>query len=396
MMRYDLLGRFIRELIVISILLLPMINMLEIGKYTNLPLPNINIRIFKEIVLILIVVLSLIRSIVTHHFNKTYRIFVFFMILLLVVLLNSINCPNLVIICGLRWYIPFFLFVFMYDIVDFELMTKIYRVMRIVFIIHVSLQIYELFYMPHIFGDSIVGGLAGRVPGIMSLSHASALFACIFYMLLPKFEKNEKTIKIFTLLVVVSLALVMSTTGVIVFGTLYFVNRYNKLLNSNKILYMLVPLLAVLLYGSADTITGRIEGSSESSFGTRLDQFVNLFANSEWVSSKFGMVTNGLIIMNQQGNTNVNAIFGDSFYNSIIVNLGLIAFFLFVGFVLCVIRYSISHNFGYLLCFMMLFSLCSVSTIVVEIFPANIILSAFIAFFIKSYDTKSFDCLELS
>jgi hypothetical protein len=306
------------------------------------------------------------------------------------VILNSISEPFLLILCGLRWFIPIILFVFIYDVVDIELVAHVYKAMKVVFVIHVSLQVYELLYMSPMYGSTF-GGFAARVPGLMSLSHAAALFTCIFYMLLEKFERARWGKKIMTILVFLSIIMVMSSTGVCVLGLLYLLGRYGNSLNNTKALYVFLPVVVMALYMYADNITGREYGSSQMSLGTRVALGIDMFENAGIVSNKFGCVTNGAIIMQQEGLLKETDFqWGDSFYNSVIGNLGIMAFLILILCIVKTVLFSIIHNYTYLLRWVLLFAFCSVSTIITEIFPASLIIGVIAAFFVKSINEKSY------
>lgn len=394
-MRYDILGSIIRYSIIVLILLTPIINLSEIQKNTNLTLPNINIRQIKEFGMIIIMFLSFIRTIViTHTLNKTYKYFIYLLGLLSIVLLCNINSNNLILLCGLRWFLPFMMFVFVYDIVDISLMTKIYKTMSLIFVIHILLQIYELFYMTPYLGTTI-GGLAARVPGVMPLSHASALFICIFYLLLSKFETNNRIKIYFTILVLFSLLILMSSTGLIVFCVIFFLRLFNQYLNNNKTLYVILPFLLVILYVYADTILGRTEGSSEASIGTRIVLFFNSLQYGGLFPCYFGYFTNAAIMMVQQGILSQHDIFyADSMYVSIIGNLGILAFLIALCLIIRICYYAIKYNYNYLLCWTVLFSLCSISSVITEIFPANIVFVVVFAYSLKSLDMRMYHCLS--
>ena len=381
-----LLKRIGQYVIISVILLTPLIlvNEINVGLGGSYAIKDYNIRAIKEYFMIIIIGLSILYSFANQKFNWTYKFLPIMLLVMVILLLNNTKVPFNILVCGFRWLLPFLLPIFLYDFVEEKFLKKCYQALFFIFVIHVSMQVVELFIMPHYNGTTYFG-LTARVPGIFNRSHASAYFSCLFYLLLVKFAKSNSLV-IGTILVVFSLILASSSTGVIVFLVIFLINKYKKVINVREII-ILLPVIVVLTFLNADEITNRREGSSVSSISTRLRRFDVIFENSTLLSETFGYATNGAFTLHRTKGVMIKKdYFADSFYNSLFGNLGILLTFAYFVLLCILFFYVVNHNLVYPLLFLLFYSMFSVSNIFTEVYPGNLFFSIMIAFFLKEYE----------
>ena len=255
--------------------------------------PDLGIRRIKEYGMLLLVFLSVVFSIKHQNANKAYGLLPVLVSILLIVLINSSDVPLSIILCGMRWALPFFLPVFLYEFVDGKMMACCYKTYTAIFFIHIASQIAELFLMPHYGGDTYFG-LAARVPGITPHPHASAYFSCLYYFLLIIVEKRRLYKRIGTIAIALSLVLAMSSTGVLAFAIMFMMNYFRDSPHWKKII-VLGPFVALILVVNLDTLTNRKEGSSEQSMEGRTEYLSKVLKHTTLISENFGYATNGAL-----------------------------------------------------------------------------------------------------
>ena len=386
----DILTNCIQYTIIILFLSTPLIlvNEINIGLGALYVFPDFGIRTAKEYALFLLIVFSTLSSLLKKEINTCYKYLPFMLFALLIVLLNSNGIPSNVLMCGFRWVLPIFLPIFLYGFIDDYFLQKCYKALSIVFAIHLISQVLELFVMPAYNGATYFG-LTARVPGLFIRSHGAAYFTCLYYLLIIGFEERPKRRFVGTLAVVSSLLLAASSTGIIVFIVSYLLNKLKK---SNKIKYFLplLPIVIVIVFLNADTLTNRKEGSSKSSIGTRIERFDKIFENSSLISENFGYATNGVFTLSKTTKIRVkDEMFADSFYNSLFGNLGiLISLFIFVILITWLL-FLVRNKEIYALIFLLFYILFAISNIITEVYPGNLFLGIICAYFLKKIKSNA-------
>lgn len=378
--------KHIQWLILLSICLIPVFStneQLYFYGFTSSIGENILFKIGKDIIFVLIYIESIFYYIKKNAYPKYIG---YFSLLFCIILLSILYTSNtLLILSGLRWCHMFFLIFCLYRVVDDVFMLKLYRTFKIVFIIHLCSQCFELFLMPPLFGQNSLG-LAARVPGIFTYPNTAASFTCTFYLLYILCGERKK---IYLLFIFVSLIITMSSTGVIVGLALWYIN-YLKRVKSVKITIISFILLIPIILINLDTLAGRKQGESEISGTERINIFSSAIENSELFSSSFGIATNTAYNLEIE-----NSIIADSTIIACYVNLGIMGFLLLLVPLFFASLYIVKFNLDRLFLFVAWGIGVSLPTIVMEAFPANMILAILINYFYKlGFVKKEFRVLK--
>jgi len=365
---------FIQWLILLSIYLIPIFSINEQLFFYGLVTEqdsNILLKIGKDIIFILIYIEALVHYV---RRNKYPKYIIFFSVLFILIFSSIILTRNIILIMGgLRWCHLFFLILFLHRIADDEFLYKFYKAIKFIFYIHISSQIFELFVMPPLYGGISIMGLTARVPGIFTYPSTAAVYTCSFYLLYLLFEKKKTFISL--VLIFASLAMAMSSTGVIIALGLFYVDLLKKLKSIKVTIFTFLFIIPVILI-NLDSITGRNEGDSEISGKERISILSDAIENTEIISTSFGSASNTAYSLNID-----NSFIADSALVSIYVNLGLLGFIILSIPLLVAVLYILKFNLDRLCLFVIWSFGVSLPTIIMESFPANIIMAILINYF---------------
>jgi hypothetical protein len=331
------------------------------------------IKLIKDIGFLLIILFSIFGIVYTKQVPKSYLALPFcFTLISICILLSTGNSGTIHILSGLRWCLPMFLFVFLYNNIDRQFMEKVSYIVFVLLLLNTIAQIIELFYMPPYNGQTYFG-LSGRTPGMFSHAHSCASFICLSYVIVNEFAKH-KTIKIFgRIFAILGVVLAMSSSGVICLLTIMYLQIIKQ--RRNYIIFIiLVPAIVLLTYEFADVLTNRMEGSSALSINTRKDFFIDGLYLSHIISTTFGYATNSAVMLSEQ------YFFADAFYASFLVNLGILPFILMVFFIIYIGLIAIIRKQNLLLNVIIIYSLFAFSILITEVFPMNFFLAIFMAY----------------
>ena len=98
---------------------------------------------------------------------------------------------------------------------------------------------------------------------------------------------------------------------------------------------MILPVFLFLIFINLDTITGRSEGDTMISGGTRLEILLESIENATFISNEFGTATNTAVSLELE-----NAFIADSTYTSLITNLGFFVFFILLFIIIFAVYYA--------------------------------------------------------
>jgi hypothetical protein len=176
-------------------------------------------------------------------------IFWYFIVIILFALTSLLFLPPQIVLMGIRgnWVLIFVLVGFVYE--DFDV-SKISRILALVFLLHLVLQIIEMIYAPPIFTAKRFG-LNVRNPGIFMVPANAGAFSLLAYMIF----KSQKW-KLLQVLTVFSVLLSNNTTAMLLLIVFWFCIEIRRI----KFWYLLTPLflfLLVLLIFNLGTISGR-------------------------------------------------------------------------------------------------------------------------------------------
>lgn len=341
------------------------------------------LKIPREVLMVLLCLVSL-RNLLKPGFSVGLTLF-----LISLTILNFISfffSNNIEIgVFGLRWALPFFILPLIYRDVDQHFLHKLSKALSIIISLNLICQVYQMFAMNAYRGLNQFG-LSGRVSGFFALPSIAGVFAAFtlfFIIYFPPF-KNKKVSLIFKILAMISIFISMSSTGVgllfvITFLPYLFKSRYKVI-----ILFVLLPLSFVVI-NNLDVLTGRNEGSSVSSFSTRVGIFLTQINNSQIISfGDFGNATNGAVGSDRRAEVASQAFIVDSLYTTVLVNYGLFPFIMFISTIIIIGSYVfLASNDPRLKIFYIMITLSSASLITTEIYPVNIFIIILGAYFLK-------------
>lgn len=346
----------------------------------NEALTSVYIKLLKDFMFILLILLSILGS---SYSGKILRINIFLMLYIIFLVFIAYMFKNdfMIFFAGIRWLIPFILMLVLIPYITRELIIKVSYIGFYLFIFHFLIQFFQLFFAGGWFGLNTLG-LSARNPGIFFIPSTSAFFTILILFLNMYYMDNPKIKRIIFILSPISIFLTASGTGIVV----YIVTSSLYLLKRKYILAL--PILGIFLFFivllTLEDITGR-KDFIELSFGVRVGIFLELLQNSELFSSNFGYATNTGILMSSLSGVKNNAFVADSTYSSILGNLGLFTFILVISFIFTSLFLAWLQKDKEKLTFIFIYSLFSATTIIFEVYPANLLFAILMAYYLNIY-----------
>lgn len=382
------------RLILIVIILTPLFSIMEsiglilggiVGNGTALTSPYI--KGIKDLVFILLILLSLGDVIKKERIGK--KLFIFLSIIIPCILVPAFFYMKILLIflSGIRWIIPFILAFFLIEKIDEKLLKQISIILFGLFILHFSMQIVQLFFAQGYFGTNSLG-LSVRNPGIFFMPSTSASFT-ILVLFFCKFYMSEKLKKKIILLIPISIFLTASGSGIgilmIIVVIYYLKKRYLKLIP------FILFVMAFVLVFSLNFLTGR-DDLMEESFGTRIDILLDVILSGSLLPQKFGYGTSTGYLIADKYNLEFDMVSTESWYATVIVNLGLInSLFIFL-FITKVFFILLKKKDKEKLIFFIIYALFSATTTFTESFPVNILFSVLVGYYLaplkSNFDKK--------
>ena len=337
------------------------------------------IKIGKDVGIILLVIIGYIHILYRRkiHVNQSY--FVFFPIYIIICCIFTQN--EMLCIAGIRWIIPYILMGLLFPYIDEILLKRISKILFIFLIIQLVTQCIELFVMKPYNGTTVFK-LTARVPGLFYVPNTAASFVLLSYYIIQQFSLNNAVKNITTILSLVSLLLMMSSTGTFVFIiTLLFKKYYGS--KYFKLLLIASPILIILIFTYLDVLTGRSEGSTAESGSERISILENCIKRTTIISSNFGEATNSA-----KGLDLDDSFIADSNIIALYHNLGILGFIYIIAVFTYSIMYACIKKEMNLLLFLIIFFFLNIPAILFEVFPANLLSSIIIAFYMKKESEK--------
>lgn len=331
-------------------------------------------------------IISLISGMTIFLLRGSVSRYIFFFFILgmtsAIFFLLSFKTSPLVALSGLRWILPVFLILGLIPIVDELMLKRMARFVYWLFWPHFGFQIFELFYAKAWFGENMLG-LASRAPGIFLIPNTGALFSlCVLF--LNFFYGGLSGWKKIFLYCCVFLSVIFTASGTGIVTLLILSILVSIRAPWRRVLLLAVPLIAILSLPILGFITDRGEDYVEISLGTRWEIFNDLWRTVGWLPDMFGMGTNSGVLLLSTGGAEGEAIIVDSTINSILANfggIGLILFCIALGFWLAMV---LVKNKIEPLGFSVIFLIFGFITIIPEVFPANLIFAACLAYYLKT------------
>ena len=290
--------------------------------------------------------------------------FVFFILFITSALNNDVMTG----LIGLRWSLPFLTFLAMRDVARFVDPDISARWLLYGMLICVFVQIYQLFYMPPVYGE-IFMGLAARTPGIFLVPNSTAFFASSAGACIICFANQDKKLQLTAVILAVLISLLaQSGTGIIV-SAILFVLVLTGGFNFSFIVICFASVLIIFL--NLNAITMR-EDYVAISGGTRLDIFFRILSSEFLSIDNFGIFTNTAVL--DKGDFAVNFV-PDSLWASWFGNLGFLSLPVLLLTGMFVVFHMHTVDWYRVFPCVLTFFLFSMTTIVFEAFPMNLYLS---------------------
>jgi len=383
-------------IILLALILTPIFTINEavsfiLGSVQNRADTNILIKLSKDFLFILLIMLGFFRILQNKKSSINIIFLLFFILLFGSLIISYLHSTHLIIlIAGVRWTIPLLLIIVLLKYIDKRLQTKISKILIYLFFIAFIFQIIEFLYMPPLWGQNALG-LSKRNPGFFAQNNTMAFFTLIVFYYSLVFKTSKKLSNITYTLVPLSIYLTSSGTGVVVLGIMYIYLIYSKIKDTflrASFFILLSGLLGVFLY-MLPILTNR--GNVYQSILARVSIFFRSFnLDNLFLSSYFGLATNTGILMNHKFSLVSTEFFiADSTLTSIVANIGIIALAVF----LYIIFYVRSKSLEFAL-FLIVFGLFSITTIIMEAYPMNLLFAINIAYFYKIKKDKEWKKYE--
>jgi hypothetical protein len=374
-----------RKIITVGLLIVPFLSIGELSAlfYGQLITHSENLtglfKISKDIVFILLLSLGFVSCLSSSSLSKKVLPYLFAVAIAVIPAIIFSSGNNLISIAsGLRWLMPIILPIFIFRAVNFEFVQTFILYLSFLFLLHFSVQIFQMFYSSQWFGVSKFG-FNLRSPGLFLIPSTGAFFSVVVLYVILFIEKTSSRKKlIFIALGSTSVFLTVSGTGYVVLLIIIFFYFSTKA--KLKDIFLFLPLLFIFLYFSISIFNSRGGATYvKISGGSRLEILIDKFFSADFISRSFGFGTNTLVLMGD-----VNGSILDSTYASLLVNLGYFGFFIFIALLLLAFTYSIFGRSKSFFIFLVVFSLFAFTIIIYEAYPANLIMAVILAYFFKS------------
>ncbi|MDI9332850.1 MAG: hypothetical protein QM533_00585 [Cytophagales bacterium] len=291
---------------------------------------------------------------------------IFYLVIFMIIISAYYN-GLIVALIGFRWLLPFLIFLLIGEWsknIDKEFFSKIILISLIACL---TFQVIQLFIMPPIFGE-IFFGLAARTPGYFIAPNSAAFFGCSCAGLVLVVHGYRGKMAFTALLTAFCIsALAQSGTGLIVASLLIF---WYFIYPNLKLYIIGVFFFGPLIFSNLNLLTGR-DNYVEISGGGRLEVLQHIFYDSIGSLTTFGKYTNAANLISENPENQVAL---DSLIAAWIGNFGVLwplATILTILFIIFNIHQFNKNVFGPA----MVFLLFSMTTIVFEAFPMNLILA---------------------
>jgi hypothetical protein len=373
-------------LILVGIIITPLLSFQEVLSFIQgflasqtEVLTSIYIKSLKDILLFSLLILGSVGQLFYRKKMNNIGVMILFLLISFIVLslLCSINNSALTHLAGFRWALPLFLPFFIYPFIDEVTIRKLGKLLNVLFVIHIGLQLMQLFFAGSWFGYNALG-LSSRNPGFFLIPSTGGFFTiCVFYVNTYLIRQTVRVRFYLIFWTFISAVLTGSGTALVVWTILFLILVMNKGLISLAPLFIvcLTPFYLIIF----DVLLSRPTNYIEKSGGDRINIFVNTFIDSGWISTSFGKGTNTAVLL---GNGRIL----DSMYTSILFNLGLVAFIIFCLLITWMGIQAIIRKSKTQIGFVLLIALFSATVIITEAYPMNLILVVIGAIYLKNGD----------
>lgn len=325
-------------------------------------------KLFKDILYLSLILRIFFTAANTGRWPLSSASIIFIAIVFISSTISAVLNDFTVAAIGLRWIVPFVIFLLLRDFsarIHFG-----YGIIWMFFglIACLGAQLYELFHMPPIYGE-ILGGWPARTPGFFLAPNSAAFFSCCCCACICVFSYGNFTLRLTAgVLSMMICLLAQSGTGIVVAAILLIWIIERKL--SPRAL-VVATITGALIFLNLDAITMRDDYVAASG-GNRVDVFLNTLGSVMTSIGKFGIYTNASTLQNSSFALDFAA---DSLWASWFGNFGVLAPIQIALVGLFVIKNMRVVNWKAALPCVLVFCLFSMTTIIFEAFPMNLLLA---------------------
>lgn len=269
---------------------------------------------------------------------------------------------------GLRWAFPFILFLLLRDWMSMLNIGRARSWMFYGLLICLLAQVYQLFFMPPVYGE-ILPGISARTPGIFIAPNSAAFFGCVSAACIMSCSNTKSSESGYAAILAVFIsALAQSGTGIV---TSLILVTFWIMGNHRTMFWIFSTIIFIAAFSNLNTLTQRETDYVKVSGGGRVEVLTNITEVALPYFTNFGKYTNAT---NLSSTDPERAVAVDSLLASWIGNFGILALpILFAVGMLALTRMRHIDWRRSLPCIIVLM-IFSTTTIVFEAFPMNIML----------------------
>lgn len=377
-------------LIFVVLALTPLFNVFEVlalmkGSFTSqmrvlkpICMTPVYIKLIKDIAMLMVICLGIFRVLLRQRVlaEKTFWLFVFS--ILLSFLLSVFNQELFLTLAGVRYLLPFAVLFSVYGIIDDEFQEQLAKLLTILFVVGLTLQTYQLFCPSNWYHSNYLG-LSRRNPGFYFIPSSMAMFSLITMYYIYHYYPAGVFRNLFVyILGPLSVLLTASGTGIVSLVLFMFTIAYFRMRPKWIVILVCISLLLLTLL-FLPKVTDR--NDVYMSLYARIEKLSNILRqDSLLISTHFGYGTNTACLLTLHlGKEEPKIFIMDSTPISMIVSFGLIPFLFLVLFVAKTLGNRIIHVH-----FLAVFGAFMLTTIIFELFPANLLFSINLAYFLKT------------
>ncbi len=362
----------------------------------------IYIKLIKDIGFLAIIAFSFLMALKNGRLRRLAILLVPMAAMVLAVFFISYKKDPLQAMAGLRWALPFIAAVLLTGNVEERLIFKIAKVLCAVFLVHVTLQLYEHMitsmliktYNPipmefkpagqHYFFERLGKNLFGlRSPGIFMQPNTAGLFAIVSgffaYFYLKRSVFRATALALLPLSILLCGSATAMFTYILAALCIFLLNKNTGSVSVKiSVLLITVAILAAIGF-NLRAVTGRVRIMYSAK--ERVDIFSNKLQHGELISTRFGKGTNSAALVTTKILKKDLPPILESTVSEIISNIGLIGFFAFAaGYLYWLVR-TLRSGRADCIVFTLIYSIFFIASPVTESFPMNLLFAVGLAYF---------------
>lgn len=324
-------------------------------------------KLLKDIIYLTLLISIAWLAIQTKRWPFTHTAVAFGLVTLISFSISAVVNDLTIAAIGLRWVVPLVIFFVLRDFAV-RIDPKFGTYWLLLGMFHcLSAQIYELFHMPPIYGE-ILGGFPARTPGIFLAPNSTAFFACSCCACISAFSYEQYRTRVIAACVALVICLLAQSGTGIVTATVLFIWIVKGQFSLASM--VAATIMGALVFLNLDAITMR-EDFVAVSGGNRVDVFIDTLTTALTSIGNFGIYTNAGTL---QENAFAIDFAADSLWASWFGNFGILAPVQLALFTFFVLKNMRRVNWQAAFPCVLVFLFFSMTTIIFEAFPMNLLL----------------------